>query len=83
MGSVRQWHTRSRFDSRSSHSKDSKKWYMTPSYLTLGIIRYGSRVKWSNPRNRVALFLYHGVVAIEKEAFGLLSTTVADFYLYR
>ena len=26
-----------------------KKWYMMPPCLTLGIIRYGSRVKWSNP----------------------------------
>ena len=32
-----------------------KKWYSMPPCLTLSIIRYGSRVKWSNPRNEVAL----------------------------
>ena len=26
-----------------------KKWYLTPPCLTLSIIRFGSRVKWSNP----------------------------------
>ena len=26
-----------------------KKWYLIPPCLTLSIIRYGSRVKWSNP----------------------------------
>ena len=31
-----------------------KKWYLMPPYLILSIIRYGSRVKWSNPGNRVA-----------------------------
>ena len=25
------------------------KWYLIPPCLTLSIIRYGSRVKWSNP----------------------------------
>ena len=33
-----------------------KKWYLIPPYLTLGIIRYRSRVKWSNPRKGVAPF---------------------------
>ena len=31
-----------------------KKWYLMPFFLTLFIIRYGSRVKWSNPSNGVA-----------------------------
>ena len=31
-----------------------KKWYLMPPYLTLRIIRYGSRVKWSNPGKGVA-----------------------------
>ena len=31
-----------------------KKWYLMPSCLTLSIIRYGSRVKRSNPGNGVA-----------------------------
>ena len=32
----------------SSHTKDSKKWYLMPPCLTLSIIRYESRAKWSN-----------------------------------
>ena len=32
-----------------------KKWYLIPPYLTLGIIRYISRVNWSNPRKKVVL----------------------------
>ena len=31
-----------------------KKWYLMPHCLTLSIIRYGSRVKWSNPGKGVA-----------------------------
>ena len=31
-----------------------KKWYLIPPCLTLSIIRYGSRVKWSNPGKGVA-----------------------------
>ena len=31
-----------------------KKWYLMPLCLTLSIIRYGSRVKWSNPAKGVA-----------------------------
>ena len=31
-----------------------KKWYLMPTCLTLSIIRYGSRVKWSNPGKGVA-----------------------------
>ena len=31
-----------------------KKWYLIPPCLTLSIIRYVSRVKWSNPREGVA-----------------------------
>ena len=31
-----------------------KKWHPMPPCLTLSIIRYGSRVKWSNPRKRPA-----------------------------
>ena len=43
-----------------------------PTCLKLSIIRYASRVKWSKP----------GVVAIEKGALELLSTTVANFTYY-
>ena len=31
-----------------------KKWYLMPPYLTLGIIRYRSRIKWNNPGKGVA-----------------------------
>ena len=37
------------------------------------------RVKWSNPEKGVAPSLHLGVVAIEKRAFGSLSTKVANF----
>ena len=33
-----------------------KKWYLMPPCLTLSIIRYGSRVKWSNPGKGVSPF---------------------------
>ena len=33
-----------------------KKWYLMPPCLTLSIIRYGSRVNWSNPGKGVAPF---------------------------
>ena len=52
MVSVRQWPGRSGLNPRSSHAKDSK-WYLMLSCLTLSIIRYVSRVKWSNPGNGV------------------------------
>ena len=37
--------------------KRLKKWYLMPPCLTLSIIRYGSRVKWSNPGKGQAPFL--------------------------
>ena len=59
-----------------------KKWYLMPPCLTLSIIRWGSRVKWSNPGNGVASPLHLGVVAIERGgAFGSLSTMVVNFTL--
>ncbi len=57
------------------------KWYLMPPCLTLSIIKYGSRVKWSNPGKGVAPPLHIGVVAIEKGAFGSPSTNVANFTL--
>ena len=69
--SVRQWSGRLGFNPRSSRAKDFKKWCLISPSLTLRIIRYVSRVKWSNPKK--------GVVAIEKGAFGSPSTTVANF----
>ena len=52
--SVHQWSGRPGFNPRSSHTKDLKKWYLIPPCLTLGIIRYASRVKWRNPGKGVA-----------------------------
>ena len=51
---IRQWPRIPGFNSRSSYPKDSKNgtWYHLG--LTLSIIRYVSRVKWSNPRRGVA-----------------------------
>ena len=46
--SVRQWPGRAGFNPRSSHTEDSKKWYLIFPCLTLSIIKCGSRVKWSN-----------------------------------
>ena len=57
-----------------------KKWYLIPPYLTLSIIRYISREKWSNPGNGVAPPPLHlSVVAIEKGAFGLPWTMITNF----
>ena len=53
-----------------------------PPCLTLRIIRYVSRVKWSNPGKELRPPLHLGVVAIEKGAFGSPSTTGANFTLY-
>ena len=57
-----------------------KKWYFIPLALILGVIRYGSRVKWINSGKGVAL---SPIVAIEKGAFGSHSTTVTDFTYIR
>ena len=48
-------------------------------YLTLSIIRYGSRVKWNNPGKGVAPSLHLGVVAIEKGAFRSPLTMIVNF----
>ena len=54
--SVCQLPGRLEFNPRSSHTKDFKIWYLMPSCLIFSIIRYGSRVKWSNPAKGVAPF---------------------------
>ena len=57
-----------------------KKWYFMPPCLALSIIRYGSRVKWSNPGKGVAPSPTPWCSkAIEKGAFGSPSTMVANF----
>ena len=57
-----------------------KKWYLMSPCLTLSIIRYGSRVKGSNPEKWVAHPLHLCVVAIEKGAFGSPSTKGRQLY---
>ena len=42
------------FQSQVESYQRLKKWYLMPPCLTLSIIRYGSRVKWSNPEKGVA-----------------------------
>ena len=32
------------------------KWYLMPPCFTLGIMRYGSRVKWNNPEHSMRFF---------------------------
>ena len=44
-----------RFHSQVESYKRLKKWYLIPLCLTISIIMYISRVKWSNPGNVVAL----------------------------
>ena len=44
--------------------------------------RYISRVKCNNPGKGIAPFLHLGEVAIEKGAFWLPSTTVANFTFF-
>ena len=66
--------------------KTQKKCYLMPPCLTLSIIRYGSRVKWSDPEKGVVTSLHLSVVAIEKGTFGSSSTLVTNFtyfiYIY-
>ena len=59
-----------------------KKWYLISSCLKLSIIRYASRVKWSNPRKGERPSLHLGVVATEKGTFGSPSSTVSNFSTY-
>ena len=64
---------------KSSHTKDSKM-VLDPSLLNPRQYKVwiNGKVKQSGERSR-ALPQYLGVVAIEKEAFASLSTTVANF----
>ena len=39
--------------------KTKKKWYLVPSCLTLSIIRYRSRVKWSDPEKGKHLAIHN------------------------
>ena len=49
MSSVHQWSKQTKVQSQVVSYQRLKKWYLMPPCLTLSIIRYRSRVKWSNP----------------------------------
>ena len=58
----------------------TQKWYVMPPCLTLSNIRYGSKVKWSNPRIGVAPFPICWCSSYRKKT---LWVTLANFtYLY-
>ena len=59
--------------------KTFKKWYLIPPCLTLSIIRYVSRVKWSNPGKGVAPSPTPRCGGYWKGAFGSPSTKFANF----
>ena len=65
----------------------TQKWYLMPPCLTLGIIRYGSRVKWSNPGKGVAPSPTHWCSKLSKrEPSGhprLWSPTLLYFIYYK
>ena len=50
----RQWPGRPEFNTQVESYQRPKKWYWMPPCWTLSIIRYGSKVKWSNPGKGVA-----------------------------
>ena len=56
-----------------------KKWYLMPPCLTISIIRYGSRVKWSNLGKGVMPSPTPRCGSNRKGAFGSPSTAVANF----
>ena len=60
-----------------------KKWYLMPPYLTLSNTRYESRVSGAIQVKHLHLPLHHDVVAIEKGAFGSLSTAVGQLKLFQ
>ena len=56
-----------------------KKWYLMPPCLILSTIRWGSRVKWSNPGNRVAPSSTTLCSSYWKGPFGSPSTNTVGF----
>ena len=70
---VHWWPGNPGLNTKLSHTKNSKKWYLIPTCLKLSIVRYGSRVKWSNT----------GKVAVhEKGVFVSPLTTFANLLLW-
>ena len=77
--SVRQWSGRLGFNPRLSHTKDSK---IVLDSALLSTQHYKVRINGKVEQSKEWSSAHHGVVAIEKGAFGLSSTTVANFTLY-
>ena len=69
---------RPRFNPRSSHTKTKQTLVLDTSLNSLNIIRYGSRISGAIQGKEYHPPLHLGVVAIEKGAFGLPSTTVSQ-----
>ena len=61
--------------------KTFKKWYLMPPCLTLSIIRYVSRVKWSNPRKGVAPSLIPQCSSYWKGSFWVTLDSTRQLYL--
>ena len=59
-----------------------KKWYLIPPCLTLGIIRYASRVKWSNLGKGVAPFLTLWCSSYRKVSLWVTLDNSRQLYLY-
>ena len=51
--SLHQWSGKPKFKSKFESYQRLKRWYLIPPCLSLSIIRYRSRVKWSNSRKGV------------------------------
>ena len=73
------WETR--VQSQDKSYQRLKKWYLMSSCLILSIIRYRSRVKWSNSGKGVAPSLTPS--SYWKGSFGSPSTMVANFTLFQ
>ena len=59
-----------------------KKWYLMPPCLTLSIIRYGSRVKWSNPGKGVVPSPTPRCSSYRKGSLRVTLDYVRQLYLY-
>ena len=59
-----------------------KKWFLMLPFLTLSIIRYGSRVKWSNPAKGVAPFPTPQCSSYQKRRLQVTLDKSCQLYFY-
>ena len=59
-----------------------KKWYLMPPCSTLSIVRYESRVKWSNTGNGVAPFPTPWCISYRKGSLRVTLNNSRQLYLY-